>query len=98
MLSTLTALLILCTSLAILLHQNNSQLPTPHLYILYTTAAFASTALLINIDAEPWAYLLAGAGSSLYATIRAFHRKYHGFTPNKNVQDRNNRRARRRER
>ena len=98
MLSIITACMAtLCPSLAIL-HQRRTQLSTPQLYILWTIVSVVFTTTLYNIDAEPWAYLLGFASLSLYITIRSFQRKYHGVSLNKNVPDRNNRRARRRER
>jgi hypothetical protein len=87
----------LCASLAIL-HQRHSQLSTPYLSVLCAAASIAFSTTLYNINAEPWAYLLGGASLSLYTTVKTFQRKYHGVSPNKNVPDRNNRRARRRER
>jgi len=87
----------LCTCLAVV-HQRHSLLLTPHFYILHATTSIAFSTALYNMDAEPWAYLLGFAGLSLYAVVRTFHRKYRGGSLNKNVSDRNNRRARRRER
>jgi hypothetical protein len=98
MLSTITSFIILCTSLALLLRQNHSQFPTPYLSILYTTTSLTFSTTLYTIDAEPWAYLLGGAGLLLYITIRTFHRKYHKVTLKGPRDGGNNRRARRRER
>lgn len=98
MLPTIAAFLSLCASLAIL-HQAHAQLSAARFGIICAAASIASIVFLINIDAEPWAYLLCCAGVSLYSTIATFHRKYHKISPNsKGSQDRNNRRARRRER
>ena len=97
MLSTIAACLItLCASLAVL-HQHGSQLSTARLYGLYTASFGAGTILLVRIGAEPWAYLLCGAGTILYTIIANFRRKYYGVSP-KSSQNGNNRRARRRER
>lgn len=100
MLPTLASLLALSISLTLLFHQtrSNSQLSTPYLSILYATTSIAFSATLYNINAEPWAYLLGGAGLSLYITIKTFHRRYHKVTLKGPRDGGNNRRARRRER
>lgn len=98
MLFTIASLLTLRISLALLLRQNHPQFPTPHLSVLYATISIAFSTTLYSIDAEPWAYLLGGAGLSLYITIKTFHRKYHKVTLKGPRDGGNNRRARRRER
>jgi hypothetical protein len=75
MLSTATTLPIpiLCLILALLYQKRR--------IILWTTLSTTLTTLLVKIKAEPWAYLLFIAALFLYATITAFHRKYHKVSP-----------------
>jgi hypothetical protein len=76
MLSTTNPLLIpiLCLILALLYQKRR--------ILLYTTLPTTTlTTLLVKLKAEPWAYLLCIAALFLYATIAAFHRKYHGVSP-----------------
>jgi hypothetical protein len=98
MLPIIASLLTLSISLALLLRQHHLQLSTFRLYTLYATTSIAFSTTLYNIDAEPWAFLLGGAGLSLYITIKTFHQKYHKVTLKGPRDGGNNRRARRRER
>jgi hypothetical protein len=95
MLPTLGSSLALCAALAIL-HQYHTHVSPVHLYILYTITIAMGMVALIAVEAEPWAYLLCGAGASLYATITAFHRKYYKVSLSKSSRHGSTRRARRR--
>lgn len=99
-LPALTAFLVLLISTTIL-YQQSAQLSSPRRVVLWASIFVAGVVILISIDAEPWAYLLFGAGGTLYFATTGLHSKYHKVSPKGSrggTFNGKNRRERRRER
>jgi len=80
------------------LYRDYAGVPAAGLLLIYAAVLATSISLLTIIEAELWAYSLCAAGLFLHAAITAFHRKYHGVSPQRSQGNGMNRRARRRER